>query len=143
MLLLAFSLKDTELSVGGVVGGWPDLAQSSLGGGGRRWRVKIRELEMLGRDPGRWATTDGFINFDSAQSLCAMRSLLLVVVFGFFFGSGRRRGRRPSVVREGSEGFDVIFVFDKVLCEVWLRQMSLYPLCTCLYSYNRMYVFLT
>jgi hypothetical protein len=76
--------KGYRTSVGDVVGGWPNLAQSSLGGGGRRWRVKIRELEMLGCGPGRWATADGFINFDSAQSLCAMGPLLLVVVFGFF-----------------------------------------------------------
>ena len=75
MLLLAFFLKDAELSVGFVVGGWLDLAQSPLGGGGHRWRVQIWELEELGHGPGRWVTADGFIpfsmtgvNFDSAQS---------------------------------------------------------------------------
>ena len=47
-LLLAFFCKDTELSVGVVVVGQPDLAQSSLGGGGRWWRAQILELEKLG-----------------------------------------------------------------------------------------------
>ena len=75
MLLLAFFLKDAVLSVGFVVGGGLDRAQSPLGGGGRRWRVQIWELEELGRSPSQWVTADGFIpfsmtgvNFDSAQS---------------------------------------------------------------------------
>ena len=77
MLLLAFFLKDAEWSVGFVVGGWLDLAQSppSPGGGGHRRRVQIWEPEELGRGPSRWVTADDFIpfsmtgvNFDSAQS---------------------------------------------------------------------------
>jgi hypothetical protein len=39
MLLLAFFLKDAELSVGFVVGGRLDLAQSPLGSGSRRRQV--------------------------------------------------------------------------------------------------------
>ena len=62
VMLLAFFCKDAELSVGVVVAGRPDLAQSSLGGGGRWWRAQIRELEKLGRGPGRWA-------FSSSHSL--------------------------------------------------------------------------
>ena len=51
MLLLAFFCKDAELYVGVVVAGRPDLAQFSLGGGSRRWRAQILELEKLGRGP--------------------------------------------------------------------------------------------
>ena len=51
MLLLAFFCKAVELSVVVVVAGRPDLAQSSLGGGGHWWRAQILELEKLGAAP--------------------------------------------------------------------------------------------
>jgi hypothetical protein len=47
--------------VGVVVVGWPDLTQSSLGGGGGWWHAQ--ELEKLGRGPGRWVIANGFIPF--------------------------------------------------------------------------------
>jgi hypothetical protein len=60
---------------GAMVGGRLDLARSSFGGAGHRWRARIQGLEELGRGPGQWATTDGFIPslrtavyFDSSQS---------------------------------------------------------------------------
>jgi hypothetical protein len=73
-----------------------------------------------------------------------MGLLQLKVVFVFFFGSGgRRRGGRPLVDREGSRGMDVMFFFLRVLRGVWLGQLPLYPLCTCLYSYIYLYVVVT
>jgi hypothetical protein len=99
-----------------VVAGRPDLAQSSLDGSGRWWRAQIRELEKLGRSPGRWVIADGFIPFpmtgvyfDSFQSQRAMRLFQLMVVFGFFFDGGRPRGGRSRMVRKGSRGIEVIF----------------------------------
>jgi len=150
MLLLAFFCKDAELSVGVVVAGRPNLAQSLLGGGGRWWRAQIRELEKLGRGPGRWVIADGFIPFpmtgvyfDSFQSQCAMGLFQLMVVFGFFFdGGGRRQRGRSRMAHEASRGIDVIFFLFRVLREDWLGQLSLYPIRKCLYSYAPMCVFL-
>jgi len=52
MLLLACFWLDAVLFVGAVIGGWPDLALSSLGGDGRRRRAQIRELAPVdGRSP--------------------------------------------------------------------------------------------
>ena len=148
MLFLAFFFKDAGSAVGVADGGRLDLARSSLGGDGCRWRAQIQKLEGLGRGPGRWATTDdffnvdGFFNFDSYQSLCAMGLLQLTVRLVFFFdGDGRRRGGRLRLVREESRGISVNFLFVRVLCEVWLAQLPLYPLR--MYSYNLVYVFLT
>ena len=85
----------TPHTVGVVVAGRPDLAQSSLGDGGRWWRAQIRELEKLGCGPCRWVITDDFIlfsmtgvYFDSFQSQRAMELFQLMVVFGFFFDGG-------------------------------------------------------
>ncbi|CAO2185708.1 unnamed protein product [Urochloa humidicola] len=100
-------------------------------------------LEELGRGPGRWATADGFINFDSVQSFSAKGLLQFKVELDFFPDDvGRRRGRRPLEVHEGPRGFSVISVLVRVLCERWLLQLLLYPLLTCLYLYVFMYVFL-
>ena len=73
-----------------------------------------------------------------------MGPLQLKVVFIFFFlgGGGRRRRGRASVVREGSRGLDVIFFFFRVLREVRLGQLSLYPIRMCLYLHAPMHVFL-
>ncbi|PUZ77620.1 hypothetical protein GQ55_1G388100 [Panicum hallii var. hallii] len=61
----------------------------------------------------------------------------------FFSGDDdRRRGGRSLVAREGSRGFSVISLLFRVLCEVWLKQLSLYPPRTFLYSYVYLYVFL-
>jgi hypothetical protein len=142
MLLLAFFCKDVELSVGVVVAGRPDLVQSSLGGGGHWWRAQILELEKLGRGLGRWVIANGFIPFpmtgvyfDSFQSQRAMGLFQLMVVFGFFDGSGRRRGGRSRMVREGSRGINVIFSLFRVVREDWLGLLSLYPIRMCLYLY--------
>jgi hypothetical protein len=151
MVSLASFLLDAEMSMGVVVAGQLDLAQSPFDGGGRRRCVQIWELEELGRGPCRWTFAIGFIlssvtgvNFDSAQSLCAMGPLQLKVVLVFFCGgSGRRRGGRPPVVHGDSRGFDVVFFFFfRDLRVVWLRQLFLH-LRTCPYSYVHMYVFLT
>jgi hypothetical protein len=138
MLLLAFFLKDALWSVGFVVGGWPDLAQSPLGGGGRRRRVQIWELEELGRGPDRWVTADGFIlslgtgvYFDSFQSQRAMGLFQFAVMLNVLLdGGGRRRGCRVASDFRGSRDLGLIFMFFRVLCDVWLGQLSMYPCCT-------------
>ena len=63
MLLLACFCLDVVLFVDAVVGGWLDLALCFLGGGGRRRRAQIRELEKLGRGPSQWVIADNFIPF--------------------------------------------------------------------------------
>jgi hypothetical protein len=149
MLSLAFLLLITEMSVGVVDAGWPDLAQSPSDGGGCRSSDRIWELEELGRGPGRWVTNVFIlssavgVNFGSVQSLGAMGPLQLKVLFVFFDGGGsRRRGGRLLAVHEGSKGTVVIFSFVRDLRGVWLWQSSLYPY-TCLYSYFCTLVFLT
>ena len=72
-------------------GGWLDSGRSSFGGGCRRWRAQIQELEEAGRSPGRWATADDFFNFDSFQSQRAMGLLQFMGMLVFFFGGGSRR----------------------------------------------------
>ena len=54
-------LLDMEVPVGSVDGGRLYLGLSFLGGGGRRWRRQIWELDGLGRVPGRWRTAVGLI----------------------------------------------------------------------------------
>jgi hypothetical protein len=149
MVSLTSFLLDPEMSAGIVVAGRLDLALSPFDGGGRRRHVQIWELEKLGRGPGRCAINDGFIsssvtgvNFDSSQSLSAMGPFQLKLVLVFFYGGGGRRRGRPLVVHEDSRGNDANFFFFRDLCGVWMWQSSLY-LRTCLYSYARMYVFLT
>lgn len=56
--LLLFGCGDV---CGCVVGGVPDLARSAYGGGSRRRRVRIWELEASGRGPGRRSIAVGFI----------------------------------------------------------------------------------
>lgn len=92
MSLLPFFCLDAELSVGVVVVGRPDLAPS-LGGGARGHHAQIRELEKLGRGPGRWVITDDFIPFpvtgvyfDSTLSQRAKGPLQLMVLLSFFGG---------------------------------------------------------
>ena len=73
-----------------------------------------------------------------------MGLLQLMGALDFFDDGGdRRRGARPLLVREGSRGVIVNSMFFRVLCVVWLGQLSLYPLRAYLYLYVRMYVFLT
>jgi hypothetical protein len=65
------------------------------------------------------------------------------MVFVFFTDiAGRRRGGRWLVVREGSRDLVVFFILFRVLCELWLTQLPLYPISTFLYLYVYMYVFL-
>lgn len=143
MLVLAFLSKGAKQGIGVADRGRLDLGRSSRGGASRRRRAQVQELVGLGRVPGRWTTAEGFIFFDSFQSQCAMGLLQLMVVFVFFVGGGgRRRGGRSLVDLEGSRGLDVIFIFFGVLREVWLGHLSLYPLCTRLYFYIFIYVFL-
>ena len=53
---LAFCSVDLGQAVGFVDARWPDLAWLPLGDGGRRWRVRIWELEELVRGQARfWA----------------------------------------------------------------------------------------
>jgi len=51
--LLVFCSVDLGQAVGFVDARWLDLAWLPLGDGGRRWRVRIWELEELGCGPGR------------------------------------------------------------------------------------------
>jgi len=137
---LAFCSMDPRHAVGFVEVGWPDRARLHLGGGGRRWRARIWELQRSGRVPGRWATAEGFFYCDSNQSHGAKGPLQLTVELVFLGGGGGRRGGRLLLVREGSRDLDVIFFFLRVLRAVWLLQLSLYPWRMCLYSYVFMYV---
>ena len=140
MLFLALFVKDAGCVVGVADGGRLDLPRVSRGDGGRQRRAKIQELEALGRSPGRCATAEGFFYFDSNKSRCAMGLLQLTGALVFFDGGGdRRREARSLMVREGSRGVVVFFLFFRVLCVVWLGQLSLYPLHAYLYPY----VFLT
>ena len=89
LLLVSFFFKGTEHASGFVDSRWLDLSQPSLGdGGGCLWRSQIQELEEAGRGPGRWATADGFFNFDSSQSQRAMGLLQLKGVLVFLSGGG-------------------------------------------------------
>jgi hypothetical protein len=77
---------------------------------------------------------------DSIQSHCAKGPFQLMVVLSSFFGGGsRRRGGRPQWVLEGSWSLHVLLSLFRVLLELWLAQLPLYPTCTCLYSYARLY----
>lgn len=128
---------------GVLVGVWRlDLPRSFLGGGGRRRRRQIHGLQGLGRRSGRRTTADDFCYYDSNQSHGAKGPLQLAVELVFLGGSGSggRRGSRPRVVCEGSRDLGVIFFFLRVLRVVWLIQLSLYPLCICLYAYVVMYI---
>ena len=136
---------DSRLTEGLVEDGWPDLVRFYLGDGGRRLRAQIRGLEELGRIPDRCSTADGLLLYcDSIQRMCA-KGLLQFMVWSVFFpgGDGRRRGVRFLGVREGSRDFCVISCLFRVLSEVRLIQLSLYPLHTFLYSYMYPYVSLT
>ncbi|CAO2145787.1 unnamed protein product [Urochloa humidicola] len=137
MLLLAFLVMGAEVAVGDVVCDRLDLACIFLDGGGRHRRGQFQELESLGRGPGRWATADGFIYFDSNQSLSAMGLVQLAGRLIFLLnGDGRRWEGRPWEIREGSKDFVVIFIFFRVLCDVWLEQLYPYPSSTDLYLYD-------
>jgi len=112
LLLVSYFFKGTERALGLVGGGRLYLSQPFLGGdGGRHWRAQIQELEEAGRSPGRWATADGFFNFDSSQSQRAMGLLQLKGVLVFLSGGGgRRQGGRPEEVCGRSRSIFVIFV---------------------------------
>jgi hypothetical protein len=97
MFLLVFFLKGAVQSVGDVDGGRLDLDRFSLGGGVRRRRVQIQELDRVGCDPDRWATADSFILsyemgvfFDSSKSQRALGLFQLMVMPGVFFATGGR-----------------------------------------------------
>ena len=87
---LAFCSVDLGQAVGFVDARWPDLAWLPLGDGGRRWRVRIWELEELGCGPGRWATANGFFStatlinarvlWSFSSSRCGRSSSLAVTI---------------------------------------------------------------
>lgn len=138
--LRAFCYKAAE-QVAGFVEVWRlGQARVSLNGGGRRRRVVVHELESLGRGLGQWATADGSIPslgtsvyFDTLQSQCAMGLFQLGdSPKAYLNGGGRRRGFRKSLVCRGPRGLFIIFIFSRVLCEVWLEQLSLDPCSTSL-----------
>lgn len=136
---------DAELSVGLAVVGRPDLAPFSPGGGVRQRCVHIWGLERLGAPPRsmghrrRLHSVTG-VYCDSIQSHCAKGPFQLMVVLGSFFGGGsRRRGGRPQWVLEGSSSLHVLLFLFRVLLELWVAQLPLYPTCTCLYSYARLF----
>ena len=113
---LAFLLGEFRASCGFWKDGLPDLAQFSLVDGGRQQRARIRELEELGRGPGRLANADGSFYCDFDQSLSAMELLRFMVVLVFLSGGDVRRRRvRALTVREGSRDLFVIFFLFRVL----------------------------
>jgi hypothetical protein len=92
IVLLPLFWLDAGRCLGDVVVGRPDRAPFSLDGGFYRLRTHIRELEPLGRCPGRCRVAVGFIPFfvtgvyfGSIQSMRAMGRFQLRVAFGFFF----------------------------------------------------------
>ena len=97
----------------------------------------------VGRVPGRWATVDDNFYCDSFKSQGAMGPRQLTEKLGFFLDgdSWRRRGRLQGIHRS-SRGFFAISSLVMVLCEIWLYQLPLYPLCTSLYAYGYLYIFL-
>jgi hypothetical protein len=95
-----FFLKGTVQTLVDVDGGRLDLDRFPLGGGVRRWRVQIQELDEVGCVPGRWATADGFIpsyeigvffDFSKTSGRWAFSSSWRCSAV-FFAGGGRRRG---------------------------------------------------
>jgi len=134
--LLAFLSKGAGLAAGAVVAWWLDLLLSFLGGGGRRWRWQIQELLGSGARPRSTCDSRWLLLLRLQSKPSAMGSLQLTVVFGFFFVvDGRRRGCRLKRVHEGSRDLLVFSFFLKVLCDVWMVQLSLYPFRTALYLY--------
>jgi len=87
---LVFCSVDLGQAVGFVDARWLDLAWLPLGDGGRRWRVRIWELEELGCGPGRWATANGFFStatlinarvlWSFSSSRCGRSSSLAVTI---------------------------------------------------------------
>ena len=90
-------------------------------------------LQRSGHVPGRWATADGDFYCDSFKSQGAMGPRQLTVKIGFFLDgdSWRRRGPRQGF-HEGSRGFFAISLLVRILCEVWLYQLPLYPVRLCM-----------
>jgi hypothetical protein len=107
MLFFPFVFKDMGCAVGLVDGSQLDLARSSLGGGGCRWRAQIQELEGSGVWPWSMGDRRRFIlslgtgvYFDSFQSQRAMGIFQLAVMFEVFLD------RRWSATRiSGGFGF--------------------------------------
>jgi len=108
------------------------MASADLGAGG----VGVRPRSIGNR---QWLLF--YRNFD--QRSCAMELLQFTVWQVFFSGGDDRQQEGPSLVaREGLGGFIVFSLLFRVLCEVWLEQVPLYPLRTVLYSYLYLLVFL-
>ena len=146
-----FCFKAAELARGWMDVWWLDQARSSFDDGGRRRRAEVQELRSLGRSPGRCAIADGSIpsfgtgvHCDSPQSRQAMEFLQLMGLLGVLLdGGGRRRSSRAALFSQGPRDLVVIFLYLRVLCDVWVTQLSLYPSSVFLYLYAYVYVFLT
>ena len=142
LLLVSFFFKGTEQALGLVGGGRLYLSQPFLGGdGGRHWRAQIQELEEAGRGHGRWATADGFFNFDSSQSQRAMGLLQLKGVLVFLSGGGgRRRGGRPEEVCGRSRSISVIFVLVGSFMKFsWCSCSCILSVCVCIHIFSCMF----
>jgi hypothetical protein len=95
----AFCVKVAEPAAGFVEEGWLGLSRASLSGGCHLWQVKIQYLESLGRDPGHWATADGFI--PSFGDGCLLRFLSKSLGDGAFFISRCSVSSMVAVVGDG------------------------------------------
>ena len=73
-----------------------------------------------------------------------MEFLQLMGLLGVLLdGGGRRQSSRVASISQGPRDLVVIFLYLRVLCDVWVTQLSLYPSSMFLYRQAYVYIFLT
>jgi hypothetical protein len=133
-----------------------DRARASRGTS--QLRALIHGRRSSGCVPDRYFFIDDFIPAFASGVLCgSLQSILAMGLLqiwgghdGFLDDGGWRidgGGRRRWKLRviwgfTWSRDFNVIYTFASAPRVRWVGQLFLYPLCTCLYSYASLYVFL-